>query len=85
MNVELTPNELLAIKEIAESPYRDSNDLTAPVWRFSNSTYLSGRAYSAAVSSLQRKGLCRCQGQGEDATISLTETGAAVARAEGKV
>jgi hypothetical protein len=79
----LTPKERKMLHAIAESEYRDGNDLDVPVWSWD----LGGRGAGGVIASLLKKGLIGQAGKGnpldgDGATVWLTEAGIAALPAD---
>lgn len=87
--MNLTQNELTVINAIAINEYNMCNwgipqnhtETTTYVWAVTDTmlheekNIPTGKSFSGVVSSLTKKNLVNVQGNGEDATIGLTESG----------
>lgn len=72
----LTSIECQAIQGIIDSDFRDGNDpVGCAVWSWSCNPFDSKKIFSGAVSSLVKKGYVKADGYGDDACLTLTQSG----------
>jgi hypothetical protein len=74
-----TDAELRAIRGVYESDFQDGSPReNNQVWDWSGDKYITGKAYSGAISSCVKKGFIGSSGGrcgGEDGTVWLTASG----------
>jgi hypothetical protein len=73
----ITKNELEVLTAIDQSCYGEWLQDDVWTWDVADSVSVSGKAFSGVVSSLVQKGLVYVGGSGEDASIGMTDAGAA--------
>jgi hypothetical protein len=72
----LTKTETEALEGIVGSDFHDGNHPVGNwVWSWSCNPFQSKRQFSGAVSSLVKKGFVKANGAGEDACLSITQSG----------
>lgn len=69
----LTSNELTVLKAFDDSEYGDY--LTDPIWTFSITCSIEGKALSGVFSSLTKKGYIDSDGSGDEAVSWMTKEG----------
>ena len=71
-----TPKELEVLRAIIKSEFQDGNDpVNNPVWSWSCNPFAKKSSLGGVVASLKKKGLVTQGGEGDDATLSITQRG----------